>query len=140
MAGLADAVLVIEATPASGTLITARLATEYNRDVLAVPGSIFEAKSKGANSLISNGAGLVQDSTDILYSLNISQPAGADHEARFNNLSSTEKLICEALDRPLSRAELIQIIGSGRETVAALSIMEMKKMIGETDGKLHVLI
>ncbi|MFM7088313.1 MAG: DNA-processing protein DprA, partial [Candidatus Paceibacterota bacterium] len=47
MAGMAKAILVIEAEEKSGTLITARLATEYNRDVLAVPGSIYSPNSKG---------------------------------------------------------------------------------------------
>ena len=52
MAGLAKATLIIEAGAKSGTLITARLATEYNRDVLAVPGSIFSPNSYGSNWLI----------------------------------------------------------------------------------------
>ena len=56
MAGISKAVLIIEAEERSGTLITARLATEYNRDVLAVPGSIFSPNAKGVNRLIREGA------------------------------------------------------------------------------------
>src|SRR5574344_927429 len=56
MAGISHAVLVIEAETKSGTLITSKFATEYNRDVLTVPGSIFSKNSEGPNMLIRLGA------------------------------------------------------------------------------------
>lgn len=56
MAGLSHLTIVIEAEEKSGTLITANLATDYNREVLAVPGNIFSRNSQGTNDLIDNGA------------------------------------------------------------------------------------
>jgi DNA processing protein len=64
-------VLLVEAAPLSGTLITARLATDYNKDVLCIPGPIDSENSKGTNKLISEGARLIQDSTDILHQFRI---------------------------------------------------------------------
>ena len=55
MAGISKATLIIEAEERSGTLITARLTTEYNRDLLVVPGSIFSPNSKGTNKLLHQG-------------------------------------------------------------------------------------
>lgn len=69
MAGLSTATLIIEAQHKSGTRVTARLATEYNRDVLAVPGNIFSKNSEGTNELIRLGATPVTSSQDILEAL-----------------------------------------------------------------------
>ena len=66
MAGIAHATLVIEAENTSGTRITARLATDYNREVFAVPGSIFSPASEGTNELIREGATPVTRAEDIL--------------------------------------------------------------------------
>ena len=66
IAGMSHAVLVIEAAEKSGTLITADLATQYNRDVFAVPGSIFSQNSTGTNRLIKAGAALITSAEDIL--------------------------------------------------------------------------
>jgi DNA processing protein len=66
MAGLSDAVLVIEAEEKSGTLITSRLATDYNREVLTIPGSIFSSNSKGPHMLIRLGATPITCVEDIL--------------------------------------------------------------------------
>lgn len=65
MAGLADAVLVTEASAQSGTLITAGFAADHGRDVLAVPGSILAGTSKSCHDLIRDGAILVERVQDI---------------------------------------------------------------------------
>ena len=57
--GLSHGVLIIEAKKKSGTMISARLASEYNRDVLTVPHSIYSTKAEGPHYLLKNGAGLI---------------------------------------------------------------------------------
>lgn len=69
IAGLARAVVVVEAAAKSGTLITARDALDYGREVLAVPGHPFDARSSGCNRLIRDGALLVRDAADVLEAL-----------------------------------------------------------------------
>ncbi len=65
IAGLASGTLVVEAAPKSGSLITARLAGEAGREVMAIPGSPLEARSQGCNQLIRDGAVLVQSPEDV---------------------------------------------------------------------------
>ena len=62
-------VMVIEAAPRSGSLITARYAGEQGREVLVVPGSPLDPRSRGGNALIRQGATLVQSSEDVLEAL-----------------------------------------------------------------------
>ncbi len=69
IAGLSLGVVVVEAAPRSGSLITARLATEAGREVFAVPGSPLDPRSRGANGLIRDGAILVESAQDVLDSL-----------------------------------------------------------------------
>jgi DNA processing protein len=69
IAGLAQAVLVVEAAPKSGSLITARHAGDYGREVLAVPGSPLDPRAQGCNQLIRDGATLVQTADDVLEML-----------------------------------------------------------------------
>ncbi|MDW8369507.1 MAG: DNA-processing protein DprA, partial [Geminicoccaceae bacterium] len=66
IAGLALAVLVVEAAPASGSLITARLALEAGREVMAVPGSPLDPRHQGTNKLLREGAHLVESAADVL--------------------------------------------------------------------------
>ena len=66
IAGLAAGTLVVEAAPKSGSLITARLAGEAGREVMAVPGSPLEARAQGCNQLIREGAVLVQSAADVI--------------------------------------------------------------------------
>ncbi len=66
IAGLASGTLVVEAAPKSGTLITARLAGEAGREVMAIPGSPLDTRSLGANQLIRDGAVLVQSVDDVI--------------------------------------------------------------------------
>lgn len=69
IAGLAAGTLVVEAAPKSGSLITARLAGEYGREVMAIPGSPLDSRSHGCNQLIRDGAVLVQRPEDVIEQL-----------------------------------------------------------------------
>jgi DNA processing protein len=66
IAGLAAGTLVVEAAPKSGSLITARLAAEFGREVMAIPGSPLDSRSHGCNQLIREGAMLVQSAEDVI--------------------------------------------------------------------------
>ncbi len=66
IAGMALGTVVIEAAPKSGSLITARLANEAGREVMAVPGSPLDSRAQGCNALIRDGATLIQNAADVL--------------------------------------------------------------------------
>lgn len=81
VAGLSLGVVVIEAALRSGSLITARLANEYGRDIFSVPGSPLDPRAEGTNKLIQNGAKLIQSTQDIIEDLTpYTKPTAAHQE------------------------------------------------------------
>jgi DNA processing protein len=80
ISGLSRAVVVIEASDKSGSLITARCALEQGRDVLAVPGNVLSGRNRGAHGLLRDGARIVESAADILEELGMLgvRPPGAD--------------------------------------------------------------
>jgi DNA processing protein len=69
IAGIASGTIVVEAAPKSGSLITARLAAEAGREVMAVPGSPLDPRAQGCNRLIRDGATLIQNAQDVIEEL-----------------------------------------------------------------------
>ena len=139
MAGISKAVLIIEAEEKSGTLITARMALDYNRDVLAVPGSAFSSNSNGTNSLIKQGATPVTTSEEVLIALGfeIEKTHQTDKE-KYADCSKEEMKIIELLREPIERDELVRISGMKiAEANALLSIMEIKELIKEELGEIR---
>ncbi len=138
MAGISHAVLIIEAEEKSGTLITSRLATEYNRDVLVVPGNIFASHSKGPHILIKLGATPVTSSEDILRVLSLPLYEETPPLFDIEELTPDEKNIFEALKESLTRQELIERtdLPSHRVSVA-LSMLELRGAITESGGTIY---
>lgn len=141
MAGISQAVLVIEAEKKSGTLITARLAVDYNRDVLTVPGSIFSKTSEGPHYLIRNGATPITESKDVLEALGFAtENIPRNLELEIENCSPEEKKILSMLSEPLQKDELIRKVALPLNAVNALiSMLEIKGLLSERGGEIHRL-
>jgi DNA processing protein len=126
ISGLSRAVVVVEAREKSGSLITARLAADQGRDVMAVPGTAVGGRNRGANALLRDGAKLVESAVDILQELGLDQslarrtPQGKGGEV----VEFTVDQVAEQMKIPAGEAlarllewELtgeVQRIGSGR--------------------------
>ncbi len=138
VAGISKAALIIEAEEKSGTLITARMALDYNRDVLAVPGPINSMYSKGTNKLIKNGATPVTCSEDILEALGFKIDKESKQQSLFDDALPKEKTILKLLTEPKERDDLIREMKMPTaEANALLSIMEIKGLIKEELGEIR---
>ena len=77
ISGLSRAVVVVEASERSGSLITARLALEQGRDVMAVPGNVLSGRNRGAHALLRDGARVVETADDVIEELGLAIPAAS---------------------------------------------------------------
>ena len=138
MAGMCHATLVIEAKERSGSLITARLTTEYNRELLVVPGSIFSETSRGTHQFLKLGATPVTEPADILRALNLDATPAQPRER--DQLSENEKRVLAVLATPCSREELIGSLALPvSEAGILLSTMEIKGLLTEEYGVMRTL-
>ena len=138
VAGLSKAALIIEAQEKSGTLITARMALDYNKEVLAVPGSISSDFSKGTNNLIKQGATPITSSNDILEALGFKIDQESKQKSLFEDARPEEKSVLKLLKEPTERDDLIRKMKlPTSEANALLSIMEIKGLIKEEMGEIR---
>lgn len=133
MAGLSRATLLIEAGERSGTLITARLAADYNRDVLVVPGSIFSPTSRGTHQFLKLGATPVTSSEDVLLALGLTPEETPSHEVDLSGLPKEERGVMELLAEPQNRDDIIEALEiSASDANILLMKMEIAGLIVET--------
>jgi DNA processing protein len=140
ISGLSLATVVIEADLESGSLITAHHALEQNREVFAVPGSIFSPTSRGTNELIRKGAHMAHSIGSILEELNLEGITPI--EAESYEVSAEERLLLDHLSRePVQIEDLIRSVRLPAGQVnASLTILEMKGRVKNLGGAKYVRI
>ena len=136
MAGLSEITVIVESTKKSGTSVTARLALEYNREIGAVPGSIFSAMSAGPNALLLEGASSVSNAEDIMKA--IGKEEVFDIKEIPSNLTDNEKALISVLTSDMTKSEVTEKTDMPVHTVQiTLSILELKGLIAERGGKIY---
>jgi DNA processing protein len=147
IAGMSDAVVVVEAGLQGGALITADLANSYNRDVFAVPGRIGDPHSEGCNNLIkTNRAALIQSADDIRYLLNWDQSTvmqSSSQRQLFIQMSNDEEAIVELLRNDGEQTIDILMIKLGllpSQAATALLRLEFEGIIRCLPGKVYRLL
>jgi DNA processing protein len=148
IAGMALGVVVVEGAQYSGSLITARLAMEFGREVFGVPGNATQPSSFGPNQLIKQGAKLVTGWEDVVEELPTPvraellpvETASAEERAELvqQNLAPTERPLYELLSLDESRHvdELVELSGlTSSEVLAALFDLELKGVVRQLPGK-----
>lgn len=135
IASLAVATIVVEAAESSGSLITAKLALEENREVFAVPGPITDERSRGPNTLLKMGAAPCTCAEDVLSLFDLpeqSAPVRTESVTR----EETEILVC--LDRPLHIDELMRALKQPPAAVSSqLSTLELKGCVEHRGGGIY---
>ncbi len=147
VSGLSLGVVVIEATPKSGSLSTARHAMEQNREVFAVPGPVDSLSSRGCHRLIRDGAKLVETVDDILEELGplvrevrpTADAVPVRHPAELTLSEHERALLGHLGDRPCGVDELIaQTRLTASQVMATLAVLEMRRLVRRVPGNQFV--
>jgi DNA processing protein len=146
VAGICDALIVIESSAKGGSLITAELANSYNKDVFAIPGKVNDSRSEGCNYLIRNNkATLITSAKDLLESMNWNDAPKKVKQQRelFIELTPDEKIITDILKERenIQIDELYFKSGLSSSAVAqALLMLEMQGVVSSLPGKVFKLL
>ena len=155
ISGMSLGTVVVEAGPRSGSLITARLSAEQNREVFAVPGSIHAATTRGTHDLIKQGAKLIENVDDILVEItsqweargarsqqDITEagPSVASSAKPLPTLSGIERQLMEGLGPyPVHIDDLARRLGLAAGQLAhTLSLLELKGIVCQEPGKFFI--
>ena len=147
VAGISDAVIVVESGIKGGSLITAELGNGYNKDIFAFPGRVYDAKSEGCNYLIKNNkACLITSAADILENMGWAdhqKPIAKKQRELFIELSDAEKTLIKILNQQeqVHIDELYTRSGlSSSAVAAALLSLEMQTVINSLPGKIYKML
>ncbi len=151
MAAISDAVLIIEATEKSGTLITARLAMEYNKNVGVIPNNILSLNSVGSNKLIQDGATPILSVEDVLDLLNIERVSEDLNNLKektlkdiLDTLNDNEKIIFQKIIKNgnIEKDKLLIELGNEKinytEMIVGLMSLEVNGLIVEEMGEIRI--
>jgi DNA processing protein len=144
VAGISDAIVVIESGLKGGSLITAELANGYNKDVFAFPGRAGDTKSEGCNYLIRNNkAALITSAEDLVESMGwkkVKKPAAKKQTELFIELSKEEKIIVDIL-RLVDQIQIDELYFksklSSSAVAQALLMLEMQGVVSSLPGKIY---
>jgi len=145
IAGISAGTVVVEAAPKSGSLITARLAAEAGREVMAVPGSPLDPRAQGCNQLIRDGATLIQNAADVVEAIQL--PAGAVRapSVPFEAIPASDGEAVQSIEdllgpSPVPVDELIRLSGasSGAVQMALLELDLAGRLDRHAGGKVSL--
>ena len=147
IAGMCGGTVVVEAAPRSGSLITARLAAEAGREVMAVPGSPLDPRAQGCNQLIRDGATLIQNAADAIEAIRPFESrlrsAAAPYETKYEELNEDDAVgLVEGLlgPSPVPVDEIIRLSGyaSGAVQMALLELDLAGRLERQAGGKVSL--
>ncbi len=118
ISGMARGVVVVEASPRSGSLITARMALDQGREIFAVPGAAMDPRARGTNDLIRQGAVLTESAEDVFAVLAQSRPAPTTEIIIEKQVDASSLTDVDDIDS--ARAEILSALGPSRTTVDEL--------------------
>ncbi len=148
IAALADATIVVEAAERGGALITANIASSYNREVFAVPGRLNDSTSEGCNNLIvNNKATMIRNAGDLFFQMGWKNTFDRrrhkeQQQSLFAELNANEKMIAGLLEknREMTMDEIAQQSGLPLPKIAASMMeLELKKVVRCLPGRLYKL-